>query len=155
MLSPFLVCPLKTPIPSHLPQLTNPASPASSSWNFPTLGYQVFTGPMAFPPIDDLQGHPLLHMQLNPWVPPCVSYVWWLVPGSSGGTGKFISFLLIWGCKPLQLLGYFLQLFHWRPCAQSNGWLKATTSVFVRNWHSLSIDSYMRILSVSACWHPQ
>jgi hypothetical protein len=31
-----------------------------------------------------------------------------LVPGSSGGTGWFILLFLLWGCKPLQLLGYFL-----------------------------------------------
>jgi hypothetical protein len=28
------------------------------------------------PPIDALQGHPLLHMQLEPWVPPCVLLGW-------------------------------------------------------------------------------
>ena len=28
-----------------------------------------------------------------------------LVPGSFGGTGWFILLFLLWGCKPLQLLG--------------------------------------------------
>ena len=51
------------------------------------------------------------------------SLVGGLVPGSSGGTGKFILLFLLWGCKPLQLLVSFLWLLHWGPCAQSNGWL--------------------------------
>jgi hypothetical protein len=29
-------------------------------------------------PIDVLLGHLLLHMQLEPWVPPCVLFGWWL-----------------------------------------------------------------------------
>jgi hypothetical protein len=32
-----------------------------------------------------------------------------LVPGSPGVTGWFILLLLLWGYKPLQLLGYFLR----------------------------------------------
>ena len=31
---------------------------------------------MAFPPIDVQQVHPLLHMRLQPWVPPCVIFGW-------------------------------------------------------------------------------
>ena len=33
-----------------------------------------------------------------------------LVPRSSGATGQVILMFLLWGCKPLKLLGYFLQL---------------------------------------------
>ena len=36
------------------------------------------------------------------------SLVGGLVPGSSGGTGWFILLFLLWGCKLLQLLGFFL-----------------------------------------------
>jgi hypothetical protein len=32
---------------------------------------------MASLSIDAWQGHPLLHMQLEPWVPPCVLFGWW------------------------------------------------------------------------------
>ena len=39
--------------------------------------------------------------------------------------------------------------------AQSNGWLQASASVFVRFWQSLSGDSYIRLLSVCTSWHPQ
>jgi hypothetical protein len=41
------------------------------------------------------------------------SLVGGLVPGSSGDTGWFILLFLLWGCKPLQLLGSFLWLLHW------------------------------------------
>jgi hypothetical protein len=35
---------------------------------------------MVSPPIDDLLSHPFLYMQLEPWVPPCVLFNWWLSP---------------------------------------------------------------------------
>jgi hypothetical protein len=41
------------------------------------------------------------------------------------------------------------------PCAQSNGWLQASTSVFVRFWQSLSGDSHIRLPSASTTQHPQ
>jgi hypothetical protein len=75
MLSPFLVSPLKTPHP--LPLITNPPIPISWPWHSPILGHRTFTGPRASPPIDDRLGHPLLYMQLEPWVPPCVFFGWW------------------------------------------------------------------------------
>jgi hypothetical protein len=84
MLSPFLIYPQKTPIPNtlthSLPLLTNPPKPASLSWHSPTLGHRAFTEPRASPLIDVPQGHPLLHMGLEPWVPPCVLFGWWFSP---------------------------------------------------------------------------
>jgi hypothetical protein len=77
MLSPFLVSPLTTQYPFSLPlllwgcsppthPLTHPSTPSSLAWHCPTLGHGAFTGPRVSPPIDDWQGHPLLHMQLKP-----------------------------------------------------------------------------------------
>jgi hypothetical protein len=60
--------------------LTNPPTPASLSWHSPTLGHQAFSGPRASPPIDVQKGHSLLHMQLEPWFPPCVLFSWWFSP---------------------------------------------------------------------------
>ena len=54
--------------------------------------------------------------------PSIYSLVGGLVPGSSRSTGQFMFFLL-WGCKPLQLLGSFLQLLHSGACAQFHEWL--------------------------------
>jgi hypothetical protein len=45
--------------------------------NSTTLGHQAFTSPSVFPLIDAREGHPLLHMQLEPWVPSCVFFGWW------------------------------------------------------------------------------
>ena len=68
MLSLFLVSPPKILFLYPLPLLTNPPTPASLSWHSPTLGHQAFTRPRASPLIDVPQGHPLLHMRLEPWV---------------------------------------------------------------------------------------
>jgi hypothetical protein len=38
--------------------------------------------------------------------------------------------------------------------AQSSGWLQPSASVYVRIWHSLSGDSYIRLPSASTSWHP-
>ena len=77
MLFPSLVSPPKNQFPCPLPLFTNPTTPASWSWHSLTLGHWAFTGPRTSPPIDDWQGHPLLHMPLEPWVPPCVFCGWW------------------------------------------------------------------------------
>ena len=58
-------------LPTHL------LTPTSPTWHSPTLEHQASTGPRVSPPIDARHGHPLLHMQLEPWVPPCVHFCWW------------------------------------------------------------------------------
>ena len=50
---------------------TNPPTPASLPLHSPALG------PRGFSSIDALQCLPLLHMQLEPWVPPCALLGWW------------------------------------------------------------------------------
>ena len=84
MLSLFLVIPSNIAYPLLLPLLLKPPTPASRSWHSPILGHITFTGPKASPPIDGQLGHPQLHIQLEPWVPPCVFFVGGLVPGTSG-----------------------------------------------------------------------
>jgi hypothetical protein len=54
-----------------------PPTHTSLSWHSPTLEHQAFTGPRASPPIDVCQGHPLLHMQLEPYVTRYVIFDWW------------------------------------------------------------------------------
>jgi hypothetical protein len=82
----------------------HPPTPDSPPWHFPTLGHWVFTGQRTSPPIDDQQGHPLLHLWLEPWVPPCVLFGWWHSPWESGESGWLILLFFLWGYKPLQLL---------------------------------------------------
>jgi hypothetical protein len=68
--------PLPTPLcsmkvlphtPSLAPQLLHPS----------TLEHQTSTGPRASPTTDVRQGHPLLHMNPEPWIPPCKLFGWW------------------------------------------------------------------------------
>jgi hypothetical protein len=77
------------------------------------------------------------------------------VPGSSEGSGLLTLLLTPMGCKPSQLLQTLLKLLHWVPCAQSNGWLLASDSVFFMLWQSLSADNHIRLLLASSSWHLQ
>jgi hypothetical protein len=61
-------------------------SKVSSMCMVPILGNITFTGPKASPLIDDWLDHRLLHMQLEPWVPPCVFFGLWFSPRE------------VWGC---------------------------------------------------------
>jgi hypothetical protein len=83
MLFPFLVSPLKIPYP--LPLLYNPPTPASWPRHSPILRHRTFTGQRASPSTDDRLGHPLLHMQLEPQVPPYVFFDWWFSPREHWG----------------------------------------------------------------------
>ena len=81
MLSPFPVSPLETPYPILSPPpsmrvLTYPPCPTSPPWHSPTLSITP-SQEQASPPTDVWQGHPLLHMWLEPRVPPCVLSGWW------------------------------------------------------------------------------
>ena len=58
----------KLPISSSSPCSPTHPLPFSLSWHSLLLGHQAFTGPRASPLIDARQGHPLLHMWLEPWV---------------------------------------------------------------------------------------
>jgi hypothetical protein len=75
-MSPFLVSPLRIPYPLPPPNPLLPNLPTPASWPryAPILGQRTFTGPRASLPIDDRLGHPLLHMQLEPRVPPSVLF---------------------------------------------------------------------------------
>jgi hypothetical protein len=77
MLSPFLVSTLKIPYPLSHPHAPQPTHSHSWSWHSPKLGHRTFTGPRTFPPIDDQLGYTLLHIQVEPQVPPCVFFDWW------------------------------------------------------------------------------
>jgi hypothetical protein len=84
--------PPKSPIPSLLPLLlrgcspTYPPTPASPPWHSPILGHRAFTEPKALLPIDAWHSHPLLHMRLEPWVPPCILLGWWFSPWELWGS---------------------------------------------------------------------
>jgi hypothetical protein len=80
MLAPFLVFPLKISYSLSPPPDPQPNHSHSVPWHSPILGHRTFTGPTASPPIYHQLGHPLLHIKLEPQVPPCVFFDWWFSP---------------------------------------------------------------------------
>ena len=146
---PFSWFPLqKLPIPPlSPPPLTNPPTPTSLPWHSPTLGHRAFSGPRASLPIDVQQVHPLLHMQLEPWIPPCFTLIGDLVPGSSGSTSWFILLFLYGAANTFNPFSPFSSssIQGWGPCAQSNGWLRASIFLFVRHWQTLSGDTCITV----------
>ena len=66
MLSFILDSPLKPPTLYPVPLFTNPPTLVSWLWISPILGHRTFREPRVSPPNDDLLGHPLLYMELEP-----------------------------------------------------------------------------------------
>jgi hypothetical protein len=96
------------PPPASMRMLPHSSTHTSPLQHPPILRHRASTGPRASLPIDTRQDHPLLHMQLEAWVPPFVySLVSGLVPGSSLGSGWLILLSFLWGYKSLQLLPSF------------------------------------------------
>jgi hypothetical protein len=73
------VSPLKTSFPSPLPLLTNPPTPASLSWHYPTLGHQAFSALRVSYIIDVQQGHPLLDGHESGVMGPSMCTLWLVV----------------------------------------------------------------------------
>ena len=70
--NPISPSPLLMPLwgcdPSH------PPTTASPERHSPSLGHQAFIGPRASSPLDVQHSHALLHIWLEPWVPPCILF---------------------------------------------------------------------------------
>ena len=96
MLSPILVSPPK--IPYSLPYCSPTHPLPFLALKFPYTGHRTFTGPRASLPLDDRLGHLLLHMQLEPPVPPCVFFDWWF------NTRELWSYWLVHIVVPLREL---------------------------------------------------
>ena len=80
-LIPLPLLPWGFPRPTHRP------TPSSLPWHSPTVGHWAFPGPRASPFVDVWKGHPLLHMQLEPWDSPCVLFGWWFTSWEIWGWG--------------------------------------------------------------------
>jgi hypothetical protein len=110
MLSPFLVSAPQTPYPILPPPASTRVLPhphpnsCSPSWHSSTLWYQASTGPRASPPTDALQGHPLLHMRLEPWVLSCVLLGLWFSPWELWGVWLVDIVVLPMGLQTLSVL---------------------------------------------------
>ena len=124
----------KIPYALPLPLLPNPPTPAFWPWHSPILGHRTFTGPRASPPIDDQLVHPQLHIQLEPWVPPCVFFVGGLVPGTSGLVPIVVPTMELQTTSAPWVL--FLAPSLGNLCT---GWLWEFTSIFVRHWKTSQV----------------
>jgi hypothetical protein len=102
-----------------------------------------------------MPNNPLLHMQLEPWVPPCVLFGWWFSLWELLGVWLVNIVVLPMGLQIPSAPSVLSLIPPWGPHAQSNSWLQTSTSVFVRVWQSLSGDSHIRLLSTRTSWHPQ
>jgi hypothetical protein len=70
-----------TPFPlASMRVFPHPPTHASLLSHSSILGHQAFTGPRFSSHTDAQQGHPLLRIWLEPWVPPCVLFGWWFSP---------------------------------------------------------------------------
>jgi hypothetical protein len=78
-----------------------------------------------------------LHMRPEPSVPPCVLFGW--SPGALGGLVSWLCCTLHGATTPLSSFSPFSN----SSIGESNSWLWASTSVFVRFWQSLSGDSHI------------
>ena len=153
MLSPFLVFPLKTP--NCPPPVHHPPTPTSYPWHSPTLKYRDFIGQSVSLPIDELQGHSLIHMQQYPWIPPCVLFGQWFSPWE------------IWGYWLVHILVHPMGLQtpsapEFLPLAPPLGtlcsvqWMAMSIHFCIyQHWPSLSRNYYIRLLSTNTCCHPQ
>jgi len=85
--------PTHPPNPSDLPALI-----------FPCTGGPALAACRASPPIGAQHSHPLLHMQLEPWLCPCALFGWWFSPWELWLVGIVVLMgFLLWGCS----LSYF------------------------------------------------
>jgi hypothetical protein len=115
----------------------------------PTLGHHTFPGPRASPPIAVRQSHLLLHMYLEPWIPPGALLDWW-----SGFWKNWVvrpaNVVLPMRLQPPPPFQSFCQLPDQVPWVQSDGWHQISTSALVSCWPNLPRNCHTRFLSVSA-----
>jgi len=141
------------------------------SYTPPPYSMRVFPHPSAHPfppPHPDIS----LHWGVEPWqdqelllpLIPNKAILWYICSWSHGSvhvysldSGLVLGPLVGWYCCSNGVANLFSSFSPFSPPlgspAQSNGWLWASAPVFVRLWHSLSGDNYIRFLSASSSWH--
>ena len=119
--------------PSEDPHFPTP-NPCSPTYPFllPGPGITLYWGiehlqDQWSPPSDDRPRHPLLHIWLEPWVPPCVFFGWWFSPRDLWRYWLVHIVVPPMRMQTLQLHMSFLYLLHWGPCALTSGWFRAST----------------------------
>jgi hypothetical protein len=163
MLSPCQVSHIGRPYPISppLPLLllgcspTNPTTLTSSPCHSPTLGHQAFTGQRISPCIDVQQGHPLLHLWLEPRIPPCVLFGWWFL-GALGGWGIWLVDIV---CSSYGVANPFSSFSTFSNSSTGNPEL--SLMVGCEHLHlywsgsGRAFQETFRLLSASTSWHPE
>jgi hypothetical protein len=109
VLCPYLVSPLlETPIPSLPASMRVFLHPPTTPTSLPTITlhwgiYQAVIGPRTSPPIDAWQGHPLLHMHLEPYV----HFGWWFSPWELWEAGEGLRLLFCGVANPFSSFSPF------------------------------------------------
>ena len=139
-LAPFLFASMRV--------LPHPPTPALLFQHPPMLGTKTSTEQRASPPINVRQGHPLLHIHLEPWVPPCTLFGWWSSPWKHW---LFWSANIVFpmDCNSPLLLQFLHQLPYQDPLTHSDGWLQASTFALVSCWPVFHRKCHNRFLSTS------
>ena len=141
----------KPPIPPLFPMLLwgclLPHPPTHT--HLPALAFP-YTGTLSLPRTKGLSCHwcqsdPLLHMRLEPWIPPCVLFGWWL---SSWEFWRYWLVHIVVLPMGLPTPSAPSVLFLTPPLGDLPSPV-ASASVFVRFWQSRSEGSYIRLLSAS------
>jgi hypothetical protein len=98
------------------------------------------------------QGHPLLHMQLEPWDPPHALFGWWFSPWElSLGGFWFVDIVLPLRLQTPSASSVFILTSSLGSLCSVQCLVKCT--ILVRLWQSLSQDNFNRLLSARASWH--
>jgi hypothetical protein len=87
--------------------------------------------------------------------PSCVLLGWWFSPWNLWGVWLVDIIVLSMELQTPSAPSVLSLTPPLGPHEQLNGWLQASTSVFVRLWQRLSGDSYIRLLSACTSWHQQ
>jgi hypothetical protein len=106
---------MSSPLLVSLPEISYPILPPLLLWGYspihlptPILPRWHSSRVLASHPTNVRQGHPLLHIWLAQWIPPCVLFGWYFSPWEFWGFWLVHTVVLPLSYKPLQLLQSFL-----------------------------------------------
>jgi hypothetical protein len=134
MFSLFQVSSSEPPILSSLSLPLWWCSPTHSPTHFCLFSLESYTGALNNLRPKGLSSHWCPTMSSSATYAAWVTGILWLVAQYPGALSLLTLLLPPWGCKLPQLRHSLLQLLHQGPHSQSNGWLQASNSVFVRLW---------------------
>ena len=125
------------PFPALLPNPPTP-TPTSWPWHYPVVGHIIFATPRASSPNDGQLCHLLLRMQLE-----------------TRAQGLLV---ILYCCSsyrvtdPFSSLGTFSSSSMGGPVFHP---IDDCEHPLLLHWHSLTRDSFIRVLSAKSCWHMQ